>query len=105
MGQEKTRETNGNWIERGLMVMMVVAFAVAIGLIVAAVVTGQGNPESPSFTGWAFAIGGSGASWVLSLVMLALQRMRRSRSETELLPEPTPVAPTAVGEAPNEAPA
>lgn len=92
--QEGEREANGCWIERFLMAMMAGAFAVAIALLVVAAATGQSNPQSPSFTGWAVAAGGSGATGLLSLIMLTLYRMRLARKDLELFPEPAP--PSAV---------
>jgi hypothetical protein len=96
--QEEARESNGCWIERVLMVMIVVSFAVAIGLIVAAAKTGNSNPDSPSFIGWSLIAGGSGATGLLSLIMLGLHRTRRSRKELELLPQLAPPPPAPGGE-------
>lgn len=82
------REDNGYLIERILMAMMVVAFAVAIGVVILAAVTGNG--ESVSFPGWAYAAGGSGATGLLSLVMLLLYRMTPARPGAESPPPPPP---------------
>lgn len=91
---EERREANGRRIEWLLMGMMVVGFTVALGLIVAAALANQSNPESTSFAGWAFAIGGSGATGLVSLVMLALHRTRMAGKDLELLLDLVP--PTAI---------
>lgn len=85
--QEKARESNGCWLERLLMVMTLVSFGVALGMIVAAAKTGNANPDSPSFIGWALIAGGSGATGLLSLVLITLHRTRLSNKGLELLPE------------------
>lgn len=96
--QEGGRETNGCWIERILAVMMVVAFAVGLGLLVAAALAEQANPGSQSTAPWALAIG-SGATGLLSLIMLGLHRLRISRQKLDPLPE---IAPPSSAPEPGE---
>jgi hypothetical protein len=71
------RDDNGLLVERILMVMMVVAFVLAVVFLVVGALAGEGRDQSVGWTntGWVFAAGGSGAMGLLSLIMLMLYRV------------------------------
>jgi hypothetical protein len=103
--QEKIREANGDKLEGILMVMLVIAFTLAVVLIIAAAVATQINDKSSSLSGLAIAAGGSGGTGLVSVVMLMLHRTRRVRMELKPDPKLAPLAssPLPAGEAPTEA--
>jgi hypothetical protein len=78
------REDNGYLIEKALMAMMVVAFALAVGLLIVAALVAQSSGKPANWSdslGWAFAAGGSGAMGLLSLVMLMLYRVMPAKKK------------------------
>lgn len=102
LDQEKVREANGERLETILIRMMIIAFTLALLLIVAGAVVTQVNGQHSSLTGWAVLAGGSGGLGLFSAIALMLHRTRRTRMELDPLSGLLALAPSPPEEAPGE---